>query len=253
MSESGKATLTFQQLSELRRRTEIVSKFLQEQLAAYLETLRPILAPDRVLGKYLGARGDTSLSERAFMQLQQAYKPFTTRPFELPAELDPHWLTLVGSRITLYPWEYAHEARTDRETRTIAMTSPVRWIVSYSSPYTLSQFRQAVAGTGERRIEHVRQFVVNALVVQLVTAHSPGLAPLFADLRYHLQTDAAPDLPRLPLTTITASLPSFRPADDLILSATSFSGVPAFIELIDLDAFARLEDPLRTRVEQLLR
>jgi nicotinamide riboside transporter PnuC len=75
---------------------------------------------------------------------------------------------VVGNRVTLYPWEYTYEARTDRETRTVTMTSAVRWVLSFTSAYTLSLTRQALANKGERRPEHIRQFVVNALVAQLV-------------------------------------------------------------------------------------
>ena len=245
--------LTFQELPEIRRKTEVISKFLQDQVLTHLETLRPMLSPERVFGRYAGSKGDVALADRALAQLQQNYKPLSARPFDLPSELDEYWLTLVGSRVTLYPWEYTYEARTDRETKAISMTSPLRWVVSFSSAYTLSQVRQALAGKGERRPEHIRQFVVNALVTQLVITHTPGLAPLFTDLRYQLQTDYAPDLPKLPLTTITSGLPSFRPGDDLILAATNFSGVPAFIELIDVGALPELQDPLKTRIEDLLR
>lgn len=245
--------LTFQELTELRRKTEVVSKFLQEQLTAHLETLRPIVSPERLFGKYVGAKGDAVIADRAFAQLQQNYKPFSPRPFDVPSEFDEHWLSLVGNRVALYPWEYTHEAKTDRETKTISMASPVRWVVSFTSGYSLSQVRQGLAGKGERRAEHVRQFVVNALVTQATFSHASGLAALFTDLRYQVQIDYAPDLPKLPLTTISFGLPSFRPADDLILSATSFSGIPAFIELIDVDALARLQDPLKARLQELVR
>jgi hypothetical protein len=254
-AEKPSQPLTFQELPELRRKTEAISKFLQDQLMAHLETLRPVLSPARVFSQYVGSagtKGDTSLADRAFAQLQQSYKPFAARPFDLPAELDPYWLTLVGNRIALYPWEYTYEAKTERETKPIGMTSPVRWVMSFTSAYTLSQVRQAIAGKGEARPEHVRQFVVNALVTQLIVTHTPGLASLFADLRYHMQPDFTADLGRLPLTTITSGLPSFRPADELILSATNFSGVPAFIELIDIDALPDLQDPLKARIEDLL-
>src|SRR5712691_1951244 len=251
MSGPDKPTkpLTFQQLTELRRKTEVISKFLQDQLSTHLETLRPILVPERLFSKYLGSKGDSTLAERAFAQLQQNYRPFSTRPFDLPSEFDQHWLTLVGNRVTLYPWEYTYEAKTERETKTISMASPVRWVVSYTSGYTLAQVRQGLAGKGERRAEHIRQFVVNALITQLIVTHIPGLAPLLSDLRYQLQTDYIPDLPKLPLTTITCVVPSFRPSHDLILSATSFSGIPAFIELIDIDGLSRLPDPLKARIE----
>ena len=69
----------------------------------------------------------------AYAQLQQSYKPFAARPFDLPSELDPYWLTLVGNRIALYPWEYTYEAKTERETKPIGMTSPVRWVMSFTS------------------------------------------------------------------------------------------------------------------------
>ena len=90
-------------------------------------------------------------------------------------------------------------------------------------------------------------------MTQQAIAHATGLGVLFGDLRYQLQTEYSPDLPKLPLTTITFGLPSFRPADDLILAATSFSGIPAFIELIDTDAASRLQDPLKTRLQELVR
>ncbi len=251
--EKSARPLTFQDLPELRRKTEVISKLLHDQLLTHLETLRPILSPERLFGKYAGAKGDVALADRALFQLQQHYKPFSARPFDLPSELDQYWLTLVGNRVALYPWEYSYQAGTDREGKMIGMTSPLRWVMSFSSAYTLFQVRQALAGKGERRPEHVHQFVVNALVTQLVITHTPGLVPLFTDLRYQLQTDYAPDLPKLPLTTITSGLPSFRPGDDLILAATNFSGVPAFIELIDVDALPELQDPLKARIEDLLR
>jgi hypothetical protein len=255
MSGPGSPTrlLTFEGLPPLRAKTEAVSKLLQDQLTTHLETLRPILSPERLFGKSVGSRTETPLADRALAQIQQSYKPFSARPFDLPAEFDAYWLTLVGSRVTVYPWEYSHEASDGRETRSITMTSPVRWVVSFASAYTLSQFRQALFGKGERRPEHVRQFVVNALVAQLVFTHSSGLAALFTDLRYQVQTQSSPDLPQLPLTTVTAGLPSFRPSDDLILTATNLSGIPAFIELIDIDAVSHLQDPLRARIEERLR
>ena len=95
--------------------------------------------------------------------------------------------------------------------------------------------------------------MVNALVLRLVLSRNPGLAQLFQDLRYELKTDNAPDLKGLPVVTITSCLTSFRPADDLIQAATAFSGVPAFIELLDLDAVQTPKDFLKERLEELLK
>src|SRR5262245_65841961 len=96
--------LTFQELTELRRKTEAVAKFLQEQLAAHLETLRPVFSPERVFSKFLGTKGDHALSDRAFAPLQQIYRPLTGKPVDIPSDLDPQSLALVGHRLAPPSW-----------------------------------------------------------------------------------------------------------------------------------------------------
>jgi hypothetical protein len=98
----------------------------------------------------------------------------------------------------------------------------------------------------------VRQFIVSALVMRLCIERFPGLVQLFSDLRYHIRVEKISGLGELPFVTITSCLSSFRPADEVILQATRFSGVPAFIELVDIDSVPLLEDPLKARLEQLL-
>ena len=83
MSDDSSKTLTLAELPELRRKTEAVSKFLQQQIAAHLETLRPLFAPERILGKYAGGKVEVTGTERTLVELKQAYKPFT--PSRLPA------------------------------------------------------------------------------------------------------------------------------------------------------------------------
>lgn len=248
MTEEPGKDLTLQQLPELRRKTEAVSRFLQRQIEVHLETLRPLFAPDRILGKLAGGKVEVLGAERAMVELQQNYKPFTRKPYDLPETLDPHWLTLVGSTLVLHPWEYPHPA----QGKTIVMSSPVCWVLSYRSNYSLAEVKAALGGNTAARPEYVRQFVVNALVLQLALNHNPGLAQLFQDLRYELKVEPSVELKGLPVVTITSSLKSFRPSDDLIAAATAFSGVPAFIELLDIEAFHRVPDPMQARIEALL-
>lgn len=255
MSEGGglKEPMKFEQLPELREKTEAVSQFLVSQLKNYLEGLRPLLAPRRVFGDRVrsGLREEVVGAEAAFNQLRDKYKEVCRKPFALSPELDEGVVAEIENRLELYPWEYSQEAKNERETKTVTMTSPVRWVLSYSSGYTLSQIREAVAGRGERRQEDVRQFVVNALMIQSVLAKYPGIAQLLKDLRYEIQLDRCPGLGDLPFVTISACLPSFRPSDDIILAAIRLSGVPAFIELIDISAVDFIEDPLKSRIKEM--
>src|SRR5919109_2504822 len=233
---SAQRTLTFEQLAELREKTEAIAQFLQKQLKTHLETLRPLLAPRRLLGKYVGVKEEVVGADRAFAQLQEKYKEVCGKPFALPAELEEGPLALVDNRPELYPWEYTHQAKSERETRTVTITSPVHWVLTYSSEYSLSQLVQTMAGKEQRRSDSIRQFVVNALVMHAMLAKFPGIIQLLTDLRYEIRTEKSPGLGELPLVTIRSCLPSFRPPDSLILAATRLSGIPAFIELIDIDA-----------------
>lgn len=81
----------------------------------------------------------------------------------------------------------------------------------------------------------------------------PGLVRLLEELRYHVQVEKNPALGDLPLVVISSSVSSFRPSDQVVLATTRLSGVPAFIELIDLDSIHRLHDPLKSRLEKALR
>src|SRR5258708_2248379 len=220
MSDESTKTLTLGELPELRRKTEAVSRFLRDQIAAHLETLRPLFAPERILGKNAGGKVAVTGSERAMPELQQSYKPFTRKPYDVPETLDSSWLGLVGSALELHPWEYVLEVNG----KPITMTSPVRWVVNYKTNYNLAQVKAAVDGKQNARPEFLRQFVVNALVLQLAVSRNPGLVQLFQDLRYALKTELIPELKGLPALTITSCLSSFRPANELIQAATAFSG-----------------------------
>jgi hypothetical protein len=254
MDESGGTTqsLTFEQLVGLREKTEAVAQLLQTRLLSHLETLRPLFSPQRLLGKFAGAKDEVVGSEKTWTQLRVYYQEVCKKPFALVAELEQEPLARIENRLELYPWEYSYEAQGAKETKLLTMTAPVRWVLSYSSGYTLSQLRSIMATQRDRSSEPVRQFVVNALVMRLVFEKYPGLAQLFGDLRYEVRNDTCPGLGELRCVTVNSCLPSFRPADELMLLATRFSGVPAFIELLDTAAVATLQDPLKSQVEQVL-
>jgi hypothetical protein len=249
MSEPTGKAVSLQELPDLRRKTEAVSRFLKEQITAHLETLRPMFAPDRILGKYAGAKVESPGSDRAWSDLQQSYRAFTAKPFDLPETLDQQWLALVGNVLELHPWEYVHAI----QGKPITMTSPVCWAVNYRTNYSLANVKNVLAGNEAVRLDYMRQFVVNTLVLQVALNRSPGLTKLFQDLRYELKIETHPELKKLPVLTISSCLTTFRPADDLITAATAFSGVPAFIELLDTDAIGRRADSFQTKVEELLK
>jgi hypothetical protein len=257
MSDEGSSerTLTIPQAAELRGKTEAISKRLQSQLEGHLETLRPLLAARRLLGKYLGgsaARDEVAGAEKAVEQLEKQFKEVAGPPFVLRPELRREWLTAIENRVELYPWEYDHEASHGDDTRTISITSPVRWVMTYGSDYTFSQVRRVLKGELEKRPDDLARFLVSALVMRAMIEKFPALKRLLADLRFDVEVEAPTGMGKLPVVVVSSNLSSFRPADELILTATGFSGVAAFIELVDRDAVANLRDPLREQLEEAL-
>lgn len=248
MSSSTVPAITLQDLPGLRSKTERVSEALRQQLTTHLETLKPMCSPERIFGKLAGGKVDVATSERALDDVKAKFPAYSDKPFNLPSAFDSHWLTLIGASLELIPWEYAHEIGG----RQITMTAPLRWVVNYRSGLTLGKLRAAAAGEAKLPPEVLRQFVVNALALQAVLRFTPGLAQLFADLRYELKTEPLPEFKGLPLVTVTSCLESFRPADDMITAATAFSGVPAFVELLDIEASKNPRDLLKERIEQLV-
>jgi hypothetical protein len=248
-------SLTIPEVAELRGKTEAISKLLQTQLEAHLETLRPLFAPRRLLGKHMGGsagRDEVPGADKALEELKQRYKEVAGPPFVLRPELRPETVSGIESRIELYPWEYDHPVRTGTETRTITITSPVRWVMSFDSDYSLSQVRRVLAGEEEKRADALGQFIANALVMAAVVRKFPALEALLHDLRFEVRVETASGLGKLPVVTVNSNLASFRPPDELILTATGFSGVAAFIELVDREAVQNLRDPLRERLGTIL-
>ena len=249
-----RGALRLEQVAELREKTEKLTKFLLERLKDYLETIRPLLAPVRVFGKHIKSpmREDVPGAEAAVRKLCEKYNEVCSRPFSLSADLGDNAVADLDGRIQLYPWEYTHEAKSATETKSITVTSPVKTVLTYKSPYSLSQIRLAVAGKGDRRQDDMREFLVAALAMQSTLEKFPGIVRLLKDLRYDVQVERCPGLGDLPLAVISSCVPSFRPADDLVLATCNLSGVPAFIELIDTEAVHQLEDPLKPRIAEVL-
>jgi len=244
----ARQAVTLDNLVELREKSEKLSQFLAGRLKTHLDTLYPLLAPKRIFGKHIGAKENVPRADEAYTQLADKYRESAGAPFELRSDLDEPALSAMEHGIEIYPWEYTHEVGG----KEITITSPVRWVVTYRSDYTLAQLRALVSTKGERKPLPLRQFVANAVAMQVVLARTPGMTGLLQDLAYDVRVESGPGLGKLPLVTVGCPIPSFRPPDDLILAATRFSGVPAFFELVDTEAALALENPLRSRIQAIL-
>ncbi|HEY0790671.1 MAG TPA: hypothetical protein VGD78_06360 [Chthoniobacterales bacterium] len=240
--------LSLQQLAAARKATETVAALLEQKLHGYTEVLRPILLPAhpaRSPGMHLG--GDKGLSD-----LKDRYRTFAEKRLNLPKDFEPGWLDELGTKLEFRRWEYSHELETGNQKQVIQITSPARWLVYYGPGLHLAQAAAAFSNREEKNVTSLRQFLVNALAFAALVRRNGGLTALLHALHYRLEVIEYPLLHNLPVVVISAEIPSFLPPDDVIQTAIAFSGVPAFIEVLDLHAIEALRDPFKTDIAQAL-
>ena len=247
-------SLNVEQLLHLHTLTKDVAKLCQKQLRGYLDTLAMLFRPRRVLGDSMeGAeRESVGGSERAVTELRELYRKVALRPFDLRPELT-FPLESVSTQMQLYEWEYLHQTKTDRGWRGIKVTTPLTWVVTYSSNYSLPILRQVLAGQEERDAEAVRAFVLRACLMYLHFQKFPALTELFAGLRYRVEVRQSAETGDLPFVTVSAPFNTMRPPDSLVMVASGLAGGASFSEVLDLTTVQNLADPLREQVAAIFK
>jgi len=208
-------------LLHLHTLTKEVAKICQKQLRKHLDTMALLFRPRRMLGEAVeGAeRESAGGSERTIAEFRELYRRVAVRPFDLRPELT-FPLESVSTQLQLYEWEYLHNTKTDRGWRSIRVTSPLTWVIAYSSTYSLSMLRQALAGQEERDPEAVRAFVLRACIMHTHFTKFPAIADLLAGLRYRVEVRRSPELGELPLVTLSPPFSTVRPPDNLVTVAS---------------------------------
>jgi len=251
MSEQASAAqkLSLEQLLHLHTLSRDLSRLYQKQLRSHLDTVALLFRPRRILGDAIeGSERETAAgADRTLAELRELYKKVAVRPFDLRPDLSLP-LESISTQLQLHDWEYTHNTNTDHGWRAIKVTAPLTWVVSYSSPYSLSILRQVLAGQAERDSEAVRAFVLRACVMNLQFERFPGISELLTGLRYRVEVRRAAETGELPLVTISAPFSTVRPPDSLVSTASGLAGGTTFAEVIDLESVRNLEDPIKKDV-----
>src|SRR5215471_393722 len=247
-------TLKIEQLLHLHTLTKEVSRFCQKQLRGYLDTMALLFRPRRILGEAIegGEKESVGGSDRTLAELRELYRKVSLRPFDLRPELSLP-LESVSTQMQLHEWEYLHEVNTDRGRQSIKVTTPLTWVVAYSSPYSLSMMRQVLAGQEARDPDSVRAFVLRACILDLQFAKFPAIIELFAGLRYRVEVRNSPQMGELPLVTISAPIATMRPPDNLVTIASGLAGGASFAEVLDLATVKNLQDPYCEEIATILK
>jgi hypothetical protein len=244
---------TTERLLALRKLTRVIADVLRSQMKDYLSTLAPLMHPKNVLGNYVGnqAYEVSRTGERTFSEFRELYQALAqSRVFNLPREFKTP-LELINPKLEMTPVEYKHVATSATQTKTINVTSPLKWALSYAG---FSPARgTALLADKLRRSDDLQQFVLHNLMMHAVVSGQTGVAQLLEALHFPLSIERTEELGDLPICYISSSVSTIRLPDDVIIESTEISGMDAFEEIVNLEDVARLHDALKGKLTTLVK
>lgn len=241
-----------QRLLVLRKLTRAIADLLRGQMKEYLSTLAPLVRPRAVLGDYVqGSTRETSkIADTAFKELQSVYETVArAAPFNLSGELKPP-IEIISTALEMTPMEYSYEAQTERESKSVTVVSPLKWILTYSG-FAPGRLKELLRDRG-RAGEDVQSFVLHYLVMHVVLLKQSGVMEILDALHFPVSTGHEADFGQLPITYISSAISTVRPPDSVIIESTEISGMDVFEEIVSLDDIAALRDPLKQRLMELV-
>jgi len=238
-----------QRLLALRKSTRAIADLLRNQMKEYLSTLAPLFRPRNVLGNYAegGTYEASRTGEKPFKELQELYQKIAqSKLYQLPSELKTP-LEVINTQLEMTPVEYTYVTDSHGEKKSIDVTSPLKWALTYRG-FGPGRFRE-VLGSGERSTDELQQFVLHYLMMHGVVTKQTGLSRILEALHFPLSTEYSPEFGDVPLTYVSSSISTVRPPDDVLVESSEVSGMNAFEEIVQLEDISKLRDPLK---EQLL-
>jgi hypothetical protein len=242
-----------QRLLALRKSTRAIADILRSQMKEYLSTLAPLFRPRNVLGNYAegGAYEATRTGEKAFKELQEVYQTIAkSKLYRLPTDLKTP-LEVINPQLEMTPVEYTHVATSGGESKTVLVTSPFKWVLTYGG-FGPARFRE-VLHSKDRTTDVLQQFVLHYLMMHTVVNKQPGLSYIMEALHFPLSIERSEEFGDLPVTYVTSSISTLRPPDEVMMESTEVSGMNAFEEIVQIDDVTKLRDPLREKLLEISR
>jgi hypothetical protein len=242
-----------QKLRSLRKLTRAIADSLRAELKEHLGTMALLLRPRTVLGDFVegSLKREVKGSDAAFRDLRGRYETVAAgRPYGLSKELNPP-IEILSTNVELVALEYPHVAKEGSESKTITVTQPLKWILTYSglAPTRLRELMSAKIPDAAQ----VKEIILHALVLDTVLTRQPGLLAVFEALRFPVVTEKLPGLGELPVTCISSSVRTVRPPDDVLIESTEISGLDAFEEVVNAEDIETMKDPFRERLLEVIK
>ena len=243
---------TTQRMLSLRKLTRAAADLMRHQLKDILSAVGPLLQPKAALGDYVrGVKEPVRGADALFKDIESMYQTVAAaKPFGVRRELTPP-LDFTASSVDVNPLEYSHTAAVKGHSKRVHVTSPFRWVLSYSG-YSLAELKTLLAAVSPAN-DRLHAFVLHYVTLRCEVVRQAAFTNIFKAVRYKLSVATQPEFGELPLTCISAPIFTVRPPDEIIIETTELTGSDNFEEVIDLEALASLQDPMKDALVELAR
>jgi hypothetical protein len=244
---------SIQRLLALRKLTRAISDLLRGELADYISTLSPLFRPAIVLGEYIASTSKVTAkgADKAFREMQGLYETLAgSKAFDISRSLNPP-IEVSSATPEIAPVEYSYIARNERMSKTVAVTSPLKWILFYSgfSPKDLEE----LIAKRVRASSELPAFLLHYLLLYTLVTRQPGMCRILGALSFPVSAERYANFAELPIICISSPISTSRPPDDVIIESTEISGTNAFEEVANVQDIQKMPQPLKERLIELAR
>ncbi len=116
------------------------------------------------------------------------------------------------------------------------------------TPERFTAASQMLEGRAQRRMDMIEQFVLRALAIELLNHTVLGLSKRLGVLRYPVQFVR---FSAVWTGFLVSFLASFLLQDEFLLTATTYSGLPSFVELVRADLLQTSVDPVMGQLQSI--
>lgn len=216
---------------------------LQSQAGGHLETVRQLFRPAAVFGHYLaGSHKDAPRDAAAAIAQFKGFfaevapsKPVSLEP-SIPDIMEINFGTPILNSCT-----YSHEITTRTGPKTVTVTAPLQWVLSFPD-YPFHRFRELV-NAPKRSVDEIQVCALHYAVLHFVVTRNPRMQSLFTALRFPIQSERVPQLGGFPVLMLRSPAGTVRPPDDVIAQVCKYSGSDTVEEILDSAQWENLEDP----------
>jgi hypothetical protein len=244
-------TYSTERLLALRKVTRATADLLRGQMQMYLSALAPLMRPAGLLGHYVqgGAKDVSKDAAKVYQELENVYgAAAVSKPFGLLKELRTPF-EVAGSALELTTVEYTYVAKTEGQSKPVLITSPLKWVLSYSD-FTPARLRQLLTDKNRTDTETAR-FVLHYCLLQVILAKQTAISQMLDALHFDLTAGRLPEFGELPVISVSSTVSTLRPPDSVIIQSTEISGRDAFEEVVDVEALVAMKDPFKERLMDL--